>query len=115
MKGSAMKFFIPMADSPEEATRVYAGIKKFLGENLGATFSDRKVRVLEWRHDGVDYTAEVGKPTDFNGELVIAILDQPVPHEANRHLYHVCTPTRGVRGGISILVGHPLKVLDFDP
>jgi hypothetical protein len=106
-----MKFFIPAAKDKEQEQNVYQGIRKFLSEELGAVFTDRKVFSLRYRHDGKDYYAEVGKTHSLNGEPVIAIL-----YEELRKLYHVCTTNRGVLRGGSILVGqHEVReVLDFD-
>ncbi len=106
-----MKFFIPGADSPESEQKVYEAIKLHLGEGLGANFSDRRIRILQWRHDGKRYEAEVGKITPFNNELVIAILYDPA-----RKLYHVCTHNRGVARDTSILAGEwsVMGVIDFD-
>src|SRR5688572_4825773 len=106
-----MRFFIPVAKDKEQERNVYEGIRKFLSEELGAVFSDRKVFSLKYRHDGKDYYAEVGKVHPLNGEHVIAIL-----YEELRRLYHVCTPNRGVLRGMSILVGlHEVEAaIDFD-
>jgi hypothetical protein len=106
-----MKFFIPGANAAEQEQQVYSGIKTFLGKELGAQFSDRRVHILRWRHDGKEYEAEVGKTTNFNGEVVIAIL-----YETQRDLYHVCTSNRGVVCNMSILAGgHSVKnCVDFD-
>lgn len=95
-----MRLFVPMARSAEEAAAVYSAIKAHLRENLGARFSSRKVRSLRWSHEGSKHEAEVGKPTSFNGEIVIAILYEP-----KRNLYHVCTPNRGFLRDMSILIG----------
>lgn len=95
-----MQFFIPGADSPELAESVYACTKEFLKKELGAELSHIRICSLSWGQDGKNYTAEVGKPTTFNGELVIAIL-----YDDGRKLYHVCTPNRGVGRGGSILAG----------
>jgi len=95
-----MKFFIPEAQSAEEAAKVYSAIKAHLRQGLGARFAGRMIRSLHWQHDGKKYEAEVGKCTSFNDEIVIAILYEP-----KRNLYHVCTPTRGVLRGMSILAG----------
>jgi hypothetical protein len=106
-----MKFFIPAAKDEAQEQNVYEGIRKFLTQELGAAFTDRKVFSLRYRHDGKDYYAEVGKPHSLNGEPVIAIL-----YEDLRKLYHVCTPNRGVLRDISILVGqHEVETAtDFD-
>jgi len=106
-----MNFFVPDAESSEQRDRVYAAIKDFLGKELGAVFSQRRLYSLRWSHNGIEYEARVGDVTAFNGELVIAIL-----HEPARDLYHVCTPTRGVAGGGSILAGDKsvASVREFD-
>ena len=106
-----MRFFIPFAESDEMRDHTYDAIKKHLGQEAGATFSDREIRLLRWRHDGREHEAEVGKETTFNNEPVIAILYEPM-----RDLYHVCTPNRGVLRGISILAGASSVSLsrDFD-
>ncbi|WP_426701366.1 hypothetical protein ACPPVV_18755 [Rhodanobacter sp. Col0626] len=95
-----MEFFIPVAKSDEQAAGVYKAIKDHLRDEMGAVFSDRRVFALSYVHNGKAYSAEVGKPEHGAGEVVIAILFEPV-----RSLYHVCTPSRGVVGGTSILVG----------
>ena len=106
-----MKFFIPLAEDKEQETRVYKSIKEFLKKELGAEASDRKIFSLHYKHNGKNYSAEVGKNEEPDGELVIAIL-----YEELRNLYHVCTPNRGVARGMSILVGgHDiLSVTDFN-
>jgi hypothetical protein len=95
-----MRFFIPAAKDAEQETSVYGSIKQFLGQELGAAFSDRKIRRLCWHHEGKRHEAEVGKESNANGETVIAILFEPF-----RNLYHVCTPNSGVLRGMSILAG----------
>lgn len=100
------KFFIPGADSLESEQEVYNAIKL----HLGGEFSKRRVRILQWKHDGKQYEAEVGKITSFNNEVVIAIL-----YDSSGKLYHVCTPNRGVLRDISILAGESsvFGVIDF--
>jgi hypothetical protein len=68
-----MKFFIPGAVSSESEKNVYDVIKSHLGQNLGATFSDRHIRILQWRHEGKQYEAEVGKSTSFNSEAMYSL------------------------------------------
>ena len=106
-----MKFFILGTTSLEETLEVYSAIKDFLSQRLGVHFSERRIRILQWEHDGKKYEAEVGKETSFNSEIVFAILcDQKAD------LYHVCTPNRGVWRGHSILAGsHAVfGVIDFE-
>lgn len=106
-----MKFFIPAAKNEQQEEQVYNSVKRFLGEQLGAQFSNRKIASLRYRHDGNTYHAEVGEIHGLNNEPVIAILFEPL-----RNLYHVCTTSRGVIRGMSILVGHHdvVSVADFD-
>jgi hypothetical protein len=106
-----MEFFIPAATSDQQRDEVYDAIRKHVGDFAG--LSQRRIRLLEWRHEGKQYRAEVGKKTNFNGEPVIAILYDEV-----RDLYHVCTPNRGVVRGGSIFAGggHLIsEVEDFTP
>jgi hypothetical protein len=106
-----VKFFVPAARSVEQEQWVYASIKAFLGKGLSARFSDRRICFLRWWQNGREYVAEVGKPTTFNGETVVAIL-----HEPGRNLFHVCTPNRGVIHDLSILASgkHVTEVMDFE-
>lgn len=107
-----MKFFIPAAEDKDQEKKVYDSIKKFLREQLGANFDERKIFRLKYIHDGNEYYAEVGEIHSLNKEPVIAILYEPA-----RKLYHVCTTNRGVVRGGSILVGEgSVRFLeDFDP
>ncbi|MCH9758516.1 MAG: hypothetical protein K0U19_05340 [Proteobacteria bacterium] len=105
-----MKFFIPSTEDKDQDA-VYETIKAHLKE-LGFEASDRKIFKLNYKHNGENHCAEVGKKEDYpDGEEVIAII-----YEELRNLYHVCTPNRGVTRGISILVGgdEVLSVTDFD-
>ena len=106
-----MRFFIPFAKDEDQERSVYDGIRKFLSQELGAVFTDRRVFSLRYHHDGKHYYAEVGKEHALNKEPVIAIL-----YEDLRKLYHVCTPNRGVVRDMSILVGagNVEEVVDFD-
>ncbi len=96
-----MKFFIPLAKDEQETNSVYDGIKQFLTKELGAIFTDDKIRSLRYTHEGTEYYAEVGSQHALNGEPVIAIL-----YDGSRDLYQVCTPNRGVARDMPILVGH---------
>jgi hypothetical protein len=106
-----MKFYIPNAKDKEQEQEVYEGIRKFLSQEMGAKFSDRKIFSLQYGHKGKKESAEVGKTSSVNGEKVIAILYEP-----SRNLYHVCTSNRGVARGTSILVGYfeVEEVTDFE-
>lgn len=91
-----MKLFIPKADTDDQALRVLELIK----QHLSLPSIDHLFYQLAWTHNGNKYDAVVDNITNFNGELVIAIV-----YDQSRDLYHVCTPTRGVIGGDSIQVG----------
>jgi len=103
-----MKFFVPFATTEEKQNETYQAIKKFVGGKL----SDRRIRVLQWEHDGKNFVAEVGKNTSFNNEMVMAILFSDISKS-----YHVCTPTRGVANGPAIRdgLGCVQGTIDFDP
>ncbi len=106
-----MKFFIPFTTDEQQEQQTYAAIKKFLENVMQASFSERKIFSLRYQHDGKDYYAEVGRIHAVNGETVIAILYEPM-----RALYHICSPTRGVVRGHSIIVSEQSvsAVVDFD-
>jgi hypothetical protein len=91
-----MKLFVPEADTDEQAFRILESIKR----HLSLPSIDNLYHQIVWVHDGKSYNAIVGNTTNFNGELVIAIV-----YDQSSDLYHVCTPTRGVVRGCSILVG----------
>lgn len=91
-----MKLFVPEADTDDQAFRVLESIK----QHLSLPSIDNLYHQIAWVHDGKKYDAVVGNTTNFNGELVIAIVC-----DKSRDLFHVCTPTRGVVRGGAILVG----------
>lgn len=95
-----MKFFLPHATDEAQAESVYDAVRKFLTQEMGAECSPRRIRLLEYVHDGKHYRAEVGQVHSMNKEPVIAILYEPF-----RRLYHICTPNRGVVRGGSIMAG----------
>jgi hypothetical protein len=93
-----MKFFVPAAENPEQAQRVYEAVAKF----NNAPLSGRRICALAWQHNGSLMSCEVGSeaPSYYGtgGEPVVAILDCG-------NLYKVCTANRGVLRGEAILVG----------
>jgi hypothetical protein len=106
-----MKFFLPGANTPEMGEKEYQAIKSHLALELTAAFSERRIFLLNYVHNGKNFASVVGQ-VDSGGEgLVIAILYEPL-----RSLYHVCTPHRGIIRGMPILVGeHDVRqVVDFD-
>ncbi len=95
-----MEFFIPDAKDKAQEERVYSATKEFLSRELGAVFTDRRYFSIRYDHNGKEYYAEVGKPHAINGETVVAII-----YDRKFRIYHVCTPNRGVKRDMSILVG----------
>lgn len=109
-----MNFFLPYAESTEQAERVYSGIRESAESqsSVGAKLDNRRVYYLAGIHNGKAFEAKVGHSFEVLREVVIAIL-----HDASRNLYLVCTPSRGVAQGTPYLVGASEVgvVRDFDP
>lgn len=106
-----MKFFIPHAQNEQKRDSIYRAIKEFAKQQLEWDINDRKIFSIQYRHDGKDHYAEVGKKENYlgaPGEEVIAIL------ESNTYL--ICTPNRGVMRGMPILVGKndAYSVINFE-
>jgi hypothetical protein len=95
-----LKFFLPHVTDLAEAESAYADIKAFAEKTTGWKVSNRRIYRLEFVHNGKHYTAEVGQPTDFNHEEVIAILD------SDPHLIY--TLLQGVICGDPIYIGRHL-------
>jgi len=98
-----MKWFMPHASSEETAREAYESIKRHVSDVLGVSrFSDRRIRRIAFSHNTKPVIAEVGQTMHLREirEEVFAILYEP-----ERDLYHVCTPSRGVLRGMSVLVG----------
>ena len=103
-----MKFFIPHAENDAQAERVLDSICKFVGSTVPA----RRVHMLHFKHNGKEFTVEVGKPAPTyyqEGEPVVIAI---IPGDP----YKICLPTRGVVSGEPILVGHNsvIEVWHFD-
>jgi len=92
-----MKFFIPHAKDDAERDSVYNGIFKFAQETTWKDIIEKKIFAIDYKHEGKDYHAEVGKIEDVEDEEVIAILESEA--------YLVCTKNRGVVRGMPMLVG----------
>lgn len=103
-----MDFFVPAADSPDQAEKVWQATRQFAKDNLGWEVGDRRIFRLSGMHEGKHIVCEVGKLEPYGGESVVAIL------ESNAFL--VCTANCGVLRGEPILVGRSEvdSVIDFD-
>jgi hypothetical protein len=75
---------------------------------FGWNSTDRKIFKIEYKHHNKYHEVEVGKVTDTNDEMVMAILEV--------HAYLVCTLTRGIDEGIPIVVGQEetTRIEDFE-
>jgi hypothetical protein len=97
---SERKFFVPFAENKEQETKFYQSIKNFVSKTMEvAEFSKMRIRFLWSNNQHKNIKIEVGKYIDINGEIVIAILYEP-----SRHIYHICTPSRGVVRGRSFII-----------
>ncbi len=105
-----MRFFIPNVSGEEKAEEIYKGIVQFAESNLGKV-SDKRIFHISYHENKKDYDAEVGKICAVNGEQVIAIL-----YSSNMNCYLVCTPNRGVKRDLPILIGYreTFVVQEFD-
>lgn len=91
-----MKFFVPAAGTDEQAERVYSAITESVGAPAGA----RRIRKIEYTHNGIPMVAEVGQqpPAYYreNGPVVAIIDDDPIK---------MCLPDRGVVRGDPVFIG----------
>lgn len=95
-----MKFYIPAAKDAAQAEEVYASIRKFNSEQMGATLSPRRIYRLSGVHNGKPFTATVGEPFESLRQVVVAIL-----LDTSRDLFFICTADRGVIRGEPYLSG----------
>jgi hypothetical protein len=69
-------FFVPELDSGgESAEDVYAGIRSITRSETGYEPQEQRIFRLDFRHEGKDVEAEVGRPDPILGQTVLAILD----------------------------------------
>jgi hypothetical protein len=103
-----MKFFVPGMTTPEGIEHTYKAIKLSAGKAAGWNPTNRKIFKIEYVHHNKCHEAEVGKVTDTNDEMVMAILEV--------HAYLVCTLTKGIDEGMPILVGmeETTRIEDFE-
>lgn len=110
-------FYVPGAEGIETTDEeLYESIVKFAEQSHGARVSDERIQGIHYREPDPKYKKdmydiEVGDIHPITGERIEAILfDEP------RGCYLICTPNRGVAGGMPILVGDDevLNVEYFD-
>jgi hypothetical protein len=108
VKEDAMKFFVPGAQSDDDAKNIYEATKKFATETTGWPVTDRRIQSIRFQNKGKPVQAAVGETEPITGETVVAILESTT--------FLLCTPNRGVLCGMPILVGrHEVaSVTDFD-
>jgi len=104
-----MKFFMPACTTDDKAEFTYNAIKLLAKKTVEWDVTDRRIFRIEFQHKGIPYEAEVGKVTDFNREMVVAILES--------HTFLICTTSRGALSGAPpIMVGkeHTRNIEDFE-
>jgi hypothetical protein len=92
-----VKFFVPHADSPEQAERVWQATRDFLIDN-GFQVSERRIYSMRYQHDGKDCFDKVGEMDRYGHEMILVLLETP-------SVYLCCTANRGVLRGHPILTG----------
>lgn len=96
-----MKFFVPFCeDDPIKTEELYNSIKEFAFSIFKWEILDRQVHSLAYfnnARNSKNFTAEVGKASDDNGETVFAILE-------TKDSFLICTPNSGVLRGNAMVV-----------
>jgi hypothetical protein len=96
-------FFVPEMPDAASAEQTYQAIRTFVHEQApGWAISDRRIYQLDYTHHGRDYRSRVGAIGADLGEPVFAIFEAV---HGDERLYYVCTPNRGVLGGVPFSVG----------
>jgi hypothetical protein len=106
-----MNFFVPCTDSLEEAESVCVAVRSNL-EALGLPTEPTRIWRLAYREEGEDRRADVGDTLEETGERILLIL-----HAADRPLWYVCTPKRGVVDNAPFMIpdGPDCGTVDFEP
>jgi hypothetical protein len=106
------EFFIPGAETREQAEEAWLAVKRFTEEQTGWEVSDRRVFRVDYEHHGDQEWAEVGEP------FRVAEADGDTPSDCliilESNSFLVCTYNRGAARGMPYLVGVPHTVVDFD-
>lgn len=102
-----MKFFVPAADSPEQAERVWQATRDFMRQQ-GHAPSERRIYSMKYWHDGKECFDVVGGKDRYGHEVILVMLETP-------SVFLCCTGNRGVIRGEPILTGKSdTYVTDFD-
>lgn len=102
-----MDFFIPKAESPEEAEELWLANRDHLRAN-GYGVTDRRIYEIRYRHNSESLIATVGRPEPLTKGLILMIF------EASPFL--ICTPDRGfvTNSEVPIYAGTPDRIVDFN-
>lgn len=92
-----MKFFVPAADSPEQAERVWQATRDFMIQQ-GFDTTGRRIYSMKYWHNGKECFDRVGEPDRYGHETILVMLETP-------SVYLCCTANRGVLRGDPILTG----------
>ena len=90
-----MKFFFPLATSPEQAERIHARIANRLIEK-GFDITSHRIAQVIFRQNGTLVSAAVGAPFE-KGEIVLAIFKNDVG-------YFICSYSFGAVWGEPIII-----------
>ncbi|AMG31806.1 hypothetical protein AL542_16640 [Grimontia hollisae] len=102
-----MSFFVPSAESQEQAESIYQAIAK----HIDAPVNDTRIETLTWEHEGQEVVAKVGDklPDCFGAddEVILAIFDCG-------DVFKVCTPNRGAVCFDPVVASRPfISSVDF--
>lgn len=103
------EFFVPVVE-PDGQDTAYRAIVEGAEGDMGRPVLPRRIFRLRYFHDGRELIAEVGELDPYDGQPVMAILDQG-------DCYTVATRVRGyLKVGEPIIVGKPdvLEAIEFD-
>lgn len=105
-----MDFFVHLATSREESEHVFNAVCDFIdSQGIGLVNRDRRIRAIEFSHNGNHYSLTVGDIFSYIGEHVLVILEAP-------SFFLICTKNYGVARGEPFLVtkNFPTSVHEFD-
>jgi len=90
-----VKFFLPGAQTSDQAERVYGKIVATIEAARGPV-SPRRIYSISYTHNGHSVAAMVGEIDPLQGEVIVAILRSG---DGQSPCYYVCTANRGVVRG----------------